>query len=459
MKTVVETLDPTRVRMAVEVPFDELAPSLASAYKRIAAQVVVPGFRKGKVPPRIIDQRIGRAAVLEEAVNEALPRLYGQAVEDNGVQPIGQPEVEITTLDDGQALAFTAEVDVRPEITLPDYRGLPAQVADADPSDDDVEEQLAALRERFGTLRAVERAAAGDFAVIDLLARRDGELVEGGEATAQTYRVGSGTMVEGLDEAVTGLSDGESATFTTTLAGGPAGGQQAEVEVSVRGVKEQDLPDLDDDFAQLASEFDTLDELRADLRERLVRVKRIEQAAEARDKVLAELLSRVEVPVPERVLAAQVDDHFQDDHGDGDHRAEVEAEARTAFARQLVLDEIAQQEQLQVTQQDLTSYLVAQAQQAGMDPQQLADQVVKAGNLPFVAADVVRGKALAFVVEEAAVTDESGRPVELKRLREDGTLATDEELAAEAAEAAEAAAEEPAGQPAAQPAGEPSPPA
>jgi trigger factor len=261
---------------------------------------------------------------------------------------------------------------------------------------------------------------------------------------AQTYKVGSATMVEGLDEAVTGLSEGDSVEFTTTLAGGPAGGAEAEVEVTVRGVKEQQLPALDDDFADLASEFDTLDELRADLRERLTRVKRLQQAAQARDAVLAELLSRVDVPLPERVVAAQVDEHFSDGHGDGDHRDEVEAEARTAFTRQLVLDEIAQAEQLQVSQDDLTTYILSQAQQAGMEPQELAESLMKAGNLPLVAADVLRGKALALVVEEAAVTDASGRPVELKRLREDGSLATDEELAAEDAQSDPAVEGEPA---------------
>ena len=442
MKTVVDTLEPTRVRLAVEVPFDELRPSLDEAYRRIAAQVVVPGFRKGKVPPRIIDQRIGRAAVLEEAVNESLPRWYAQAMQENALQPLGQPEVEVTALEEGQQLAFTAEVDVRPTIELPDYRGIPVQVADADPSEADVEQQLEALRERFGTLTGVDRAAGdGDFVVLDLVASQDGEPVEGGEVSGQTYRVGTGGMVDGLDRAVTGLSEGETATFTTTLAGGPAGGQEAAVEVTVRGVREQSLPDLDDDFAQLASEFDTLDELRADLRERLVGALRIQQAAEARDKVLAELLSRVDVPLPERVVAAQVEEHFSEQHGEQGHRAEVEAEARTSFVRQIVLDEIARAEALEVTQDDLTTYLVQQAAGAGMEPQELADRVVQGGNLPMVAADVVRSKALALVVEEAAVTDASGRPVELKRLREDGTIATAEEVAAEDAAAAAAIAE------------------
>ncbi|MGH8776780.1 MAG: trigger factor [Jiangellaceae bacterium] len=423
MKSVVETLNPTRVRLAVEVPFAELEPNIKAAYKRIATQVTIPGFRKGKVPPLVIDQRIGRPAVLDEAVNEALPRLYGQVVEENELKPLGQPEVDVTDFTDGQELKFTVEVDVRPTVSLPEWEGLQVQVDDLAVCDDDVEQQMAALRSRFGTLVGVDRPAAeGDFVMVDLDATDDGEPVEGGQATGVSYQIGSGQLVEGIDDAVTGLSAGESATFGTTLLGTNAG-DEVDCTVTVSAVKEQQLPDLDDDFAQMASEFDTLDELRADLRERAERVRRIQQAVEARDKTLDTLLDGAgEIPLPEGVISAQIDEHFTDGHGDDDHRAEFEKDLRRNLTSQFVLDELVRAEELQVSQEELTSYLIQRAAQSGVVPDQLAQQYVQSGNLPALVADVARGKALALVVEKANVVDASGRPVELERLREDGTV-------------------------------------
>ncbi len=427
MKSVVETLNPTRVRLAVEVPFAELEPSIASAYKRIAAQVTVPGFRKGKVPPLVIDQRVGRPAVLDEAVNEALPRLYGLAVEENELKPLGRPEVDVTDFADGQELKFTVEVDVRPTVTLPEWEGLHVEVDDVEVGDDDVDAEMASLRSRFGTLVGVDRPAAdGDFVMVDLTATKDGEPVEGGQATGVSYQIGSGQLVDGIDDAVTGLSAGGSATFRTTLLGTNAG-DEVDCTVTVSAVKEQELPELDDEFAQMASEFDTLDELRADLRERAERVKRLEQAVGARDKTLDKLLEGAgEIPLPEGVIAAQIEEHFTDGHGDDDHRAEFETELRRNLTSQFVLDELVTAEELQVSQEELTSYIIQRAAGTGIDPNQLAQQYVQSGNLPALVADVARGKALALVVEKAEVVDASGRPVELDRLREDGTIGEDD---------------------------------
>jgi trigger factor len=424
VKSVAETLGPTRVKLLVEVPFSELQSNLDEAYKRIASQVTVPGFRKGKVPARIIDQRFGRGAVLEEAINEALPGLYSRAVDDAEINPLGTPDVEITDLQDGEVLTFTAEVDVRPQIELPEWQGIALTVDDIEVDEDAVTEQLEQLRQRFGTLTPVERAASeGDHVTIDLAARdADGELIENGQATGLSYEVGSGTMVDGLDEAVTGLAAGESATFTTTLMG-EGDGLESQVDVTVTAVKEQELPELDDEFALLASEFDTLDELRDDIREQLVRAGRLSQAVQARDKALEHLLETVEVPVPDGLIAAQLEDHFSDGHGDDEHRAEVEQQAIRSLKAQLILDEVVKAAQVQVSQEELTEYLIQRAQQSGMSPQDFADQMVRAGNVNAVVADVARGKALAIMVEQASVTDASGNLVDLARLQEDGTIA------------------------------------
>ncbi|HEU0214523.1 MAG TPA: trigger factor [Jiangellaceae bacterium] len=424
MKSVVETLNPTRVRLAVEVPFAELEPSITSAYKRIAAQVTVPGFRKGKVPPLVIDQRVGRPVVLDEAVNEALPRLYGRAVEENELRPLGQPEVDVTDFADGHDLKFTVEVDVRPTVTLPQWEGLRVEVDGVEVSDDDVDTEMAALRSRFGTLVGVDRAAAdGDFVMVDLEATKDGEPVDGGQATGVSYQIGSGQLVDGIDDAVTGLSAGESATFRTTLLGTNVG-DEVDCTVTVTAVKEQELPDLDDDFAQMASEFDTLDELRADLRERAERRKRLSQAITARDRALDKLLEEAgHIPLPEGVIAAQVQEHFTDGHGDDDHRTEFEGDLRRTLTSQFVLDELVKAEELQVSQEELTAYILERAAQSGIDPNQLAQQYVQSGNLPALMAEVARGKALALVVQKAEVVDTSGRPVDLDRLSEDGLAA------------------------------------
>ena len=419
MKSAVETLSPTRVRLTVEVPFEELAPSVAKAYKKIAGQVAIPGFRRGKVPPPIIDQRVGRVAVLEEAVNQALPDLYGKAVEEHEVKAIGRPEVDVTEFADGKDLTFTAEVDVRPHIELPDLQGIAVTVDDVKVSEEDVEAELLALRQRFGTLVTVDRAAAeGDFVLIDLSAAVDGEVLPDGTATGLSYEVGSHQLVDGLDDVLLGLSQAGTATFTTTLAGGPHAGKQAEVTVGVSAVKERELPPLDDDFAELASEFDTVAELRATLFRQILQTKQIEQGAAARDRVLAHLLETVDIPVPDGVVAEEVRRHLEseDRAGDAAHGEEIAAEVRTSLARQFLLDEIAQVQQVNVSQEELTEHLVRRAGQYGLTPDQFASEVVKNGQVPVLVSEVVRAKALAAVVAAATVTDASGQVVDLESL-------------------------------------------
>ena len=468
MKSDLETLNPTRVKLTVEVPFAELKPSLDAAYRKIGGQVSIPGFRKGKVPPRVIDQRFGRAVVLEEAVNEALPELYGRAVEENDVQVLGQPEVDITEIEDGQHLKFTAEVDVRPQFDLPDYEGLEVTVDDADVTDAEVEEQVDGLRERFATLTGVDRAAAdGDFVSMDLSATVDGQAVDELNAKGLSYQVGSGSLLDGLDEAVTGLSVGESKEFPTTLVGGDHAGKEATVTVEVKSVKERELPELDDDFAQTASEFDTLDELRADVRKRVADMKAVQQGVQARDKVLEVLLSKVDIPLPEGVIKAEIDsrnhnlahqleaagmsrDDFLAAEGQSaeEFDADIEKRTREAMTAQFVLDKVVEKEQLSVNEQELTQHIVRSASRYGMGPDQFAQQIVSAGQVPVLVSEVVRGKALALVLEKAVVTDESGRPVDLEALREDAPDAdadlTDEILDETADGTVDSAVDEPA---------------
>ncbi|WP_020579620.1 trigger factor [Actinopolymorpha alba] len=459
MKSAVETLSPTRVRLTVEVPFEELKTSLDAAYKEIARQVTIPGFRKGKIPPSIIDQRVGRGYVLEQAVNDAIPRLYVNALQDNSVEPLGQPELDVTGFEDGADLTFTAEVDVRPEITLPDYVGVDASVEDADVTDENVDEQLTALRERFGSLTTVERAAEdGDYVTIDLSASSEGEQIEDAQASGMSYRVGSGSMLEGLDDAVRGKEAGESATFVSQLVSGDKAGEDVDVTVTVQTVKEQQLPELDDEFAQLASEFDTLDELTTDLRDRLERSKRLQQAQEAQDAVLKKLLEQMEIPLPESAIAEDVksrraaiehqlshmgitEEQYLLSEGQSQEEfvADLDERSRESMKAQFVLDEVADKEELTVSEAELTQALVQRAQQAGMSPDEYVQQVVQANYVPALVREVRRGKALAYVVENAAVTDASGRPVELKRLQPDGTYAPEsEESEGETAEAATA---------------------
>jgi trigger factor len=442
VKSAAETLSPTRVKLTVEVPFEELQPSLDSAYRRVGAQIRIPGFRPGKVPARIVDQRVGRGTVLEEAVNEAIPQFYGQAVEDAGYRVLSQPEVEVTHFEDGEQLTFTAEVDVRPTIELPDLDALPVTVDDVDVDDAQVEEQVKALADRFATLTTVDRAAGtGDFVSIDLALFADGEPVEDGTASGLSYEVGSATMMDGLDSALVGLSAGESAEFDTELAGDYLG-KAGRASVTVRSVRTKELPPLDDDFAQQASEFDTLEELKTDLRTRLERVRRLEQGMQARDKVLETLLEKVDIPLPERTIEAEAqarrDNLDQQLRANGldltaylasqdetleDHEAHILVDVQRDLRAQFLLDAIVTAGEYGIDESELTEYIVRRASRAGISPDAYAQRLVDSGTVQMAVADVLRGKALAAVLDQAAVTDASGRPVDLKRLEEDAVAA------------------------------------
>ena len=416
MKSAVENLSPTRVKLTVEVPSEELQPHVDAALKSIGSQIDVPGFRKGKIPARIIEQRVGKGAVIQEAVNEALPEFFGQAVDETGVSPIGQPEVDITEvpMTDTEDLKFTVEVDVRPEITLPDYEGLKIQVDNLEVTDADVEEKLTELRERFGTLVGVERAVEnGDFVSLDLQAEIDGEEVDSVEGVS--YEVGSGNMLEGMDEALLTMTKGETKQFAAPLAGGDQAGASADCTITVQAVKVRELPEVDDDFAQMASEFDTAEELRADVAKQAEQAKKFEQGIQARDKVLEHLLENTEIPLPESIIESEVHSHLEQESRleDDEHRAEVDGQTRQALKTQFLLDAVGEAEEVEVGQPELIEYLMMQAQQYGMEPNQFAQMLDQQGQVQSMVGEVARRKALAAALDKASIVDADGNAIDL----------------------------------------------
>jgi len=433
VKTDLEELSPTRIKLTIEVPFSELKPNLDKAYREVARQVRVPGFRPGHVPPRVIDMRIGRGVVLEQAVNDAVPELYSKAVSEHDVVPLSQPDVEVTKLDDGKELAFTAEVDVRPHFDLPDLDAVSVTVENADVDPDQVEEYLGTLRERFASLRTVDRpAGSGDFVAIDLAATVDGMAVDDAQTTGYSYEVGSGSMLDGLDEALAGMTAGETKTFAAELAGGSQAGKMADIQVTVNSVKVKDLPELDDEFAQSASEFDTIGELRAATRRQLAAVRQAGQAGQARQRLLDALIDQLDIPLPERIVESEAEHRrhsLQDQltragltmqaylESAGTTQAKLEedflADARRSVKAGFILDKVATQEDLKVSPEELSAYVTEQAYRMGVAPDQLVRQLSDNGQLPAVAADVLRGNALSWLAQHARIVDEAGRPVDL----------------------------------------------
>jgi len=440
VKSTVETLSPTRVRLAIEVPFDELQPSLQKAYREIGSQVNIPGFRKGKVPTAVIDQRIGRSTILTEAVQDTIPIQLRAAVIEHEVRMLGRPEVDITDFADGQPLKFTAEVDVRPEITLPDPATVEVTVDPVVVADEDIDARIRSLQLRFATLKTVERPAAdGDFVQIDLAATVDGTELPGGSTTNFSYEVGSASLFPGLDDALVGMSSGDAGSFSSPLTAGDYAGQDAEIAVTLRSVKEREMPAVDDDFAQLASEFDTVDELRADLANGIGRVKKMEQLYSARDKTVDALIEAADIPAPEGVVKDQVSSQrqavvdqlermgatLQDylssaDRSEEEFEADLVKEAETRVRTQLLLDAYADERELSVTEDEYMHEVVHRAQRAGMSPQQYYDQMVRAGVEASVFADIRRGKALSALLEAVSIKDTDGTAVSVAELQDTG---------------------------------------
>lgn len=418
MKSAVEKLSPTRVKLSIDVPFADLKPHIDGAYKSLSEKITIPGFRKGKVPAAMIDQRVGRGAVLDEAINAAIPSFYSQAAKDNDVLVIGRPTVEITELKDNEKLSFTIEVDIRPDIALPNFSEIKIEVDDVKVTDADIDEQVQALRTRFGTLTTVEKVvASGDFVTIDLVATKDGQALDGGTANDLSYEVGSASMMDGLDEALIGLSAGGERSFETSLVG-MAEGEKANVKVKVKAVRQRELPPIDDEFAKLASEFESLAELKADLTNRLTRLKEMEQGAQARDLLVEKLISSIDIPLPAEIIEAEVNAHLEKEGrlDDAKHRAEVNDEVRSTITREFLLDSIVKAESVAVNESELTEYLVRAASRYGMTPDQFIKEVSQAGQVTTMVAEVARAKALAQVLGRVKVVDKSGNKVDLQAL-------------------------------------------
>lgn len=460
MKSIVENLSATRVKLAVEVPFDQLKDKFDAAYQRIGQQVRVPGFRPGKVPAKILEARVGRGTVLQDVVNESLPEAYAQACQDNDLKVIGQPEIEVTEIAD-DSYKFTAEADIRPEITVPDLDAVEATVEDEETTDEEIDEQVAGLRERFSTLKGVDRAVAdGDYVSIDLNAKVDGEEVEGGSASGLSYEVGTGQLVPGIDEQLIGMRADESKTFTSALVAGEQAGKDAEVTVTVKAVKEKELPELDDDFASMASEFDSLDELKADLRAKLENAKSFGRIARARDAVLESIVAGMDFDLPQGALEQELEARKHDAVHSFDHNEdalnkwiseqgqtreefdkEIEENAEKSLRAQLVLDQIVDDEGIDVDDAEVTQYIIQQAGRFQMNPQQFADEVAKAGQVGALVADVRRNKAIELVLGKATIKDSSGEVLDLDKIRADAiasmgqTVNVGEDAAADADDA------------------------
>jgi trigger factor len=459
VKSTVEQLSPTRVKINVEVPFDELKPNFDRAYKKIAQQVRIPGFRPGKAPARILEQRLGRGVVLDEVVSEAVPAKYAEIVQAGEVRPLGRPDIEVTKIEDGDHLVFTAEVDVRPDIEMPAFGEFAVSVDDIVVTDAEIDEQVDGLRTRFGTLTGVDRPVEhGDFVMLDLSATVDGEEVEEAATTGLSYEVGSDQLIDGLDEALTGASEGERRTFTTTLMAGEFAGREAQVTASVGAVKFRELPVADDDFAQLASEFDTLEELRDDLRQRLGKVKAMQQGAQARDKLIEELLAATDVPLPESLVEAEVEarkydavqvfDHDEErlaqwleEQGQTPEQFETDlrSSSRDVVKTRLVLDAIADAEELSVNETELMERIVMQAQRYGISPNEYVQRTEATNEMGNLYAELRRTKALALVMSRATVTDATGNVVDVEAL----FGRPSPKVAAEPAESAGSPAEQP----------------
>lgn len=428
MKTAVEKLNPTLAKIEVEVPFAEFKPYLDRTYKNLSGQISVPGFRKGKLPKQLIEQRAGFDYIVEASLNDALNDYYAQALGENELSPLAQPELDVqsqpSTENREADVKLTITVTVRPEIKLPNYEGLEVEVDEVEVTAEDEVQALDALRERFGTLKTVERPAADkDFVTIDIAAEIDGEQVDA--ANDLSYQIGSGTMLDGIDEALTGLSAGEDATFETKLSGGEHAGEQATIKVKLSAVKERELPAADDEFAQLASEFDTIDELKEDIKKQVAEAKVAEQGTQARDKVLAKLVELVEIPVPEKVIEDQLEQHFNNpnaeaDHDTEEHRAEVRENTETAFKNEMVLDAVADKEEVTVDQAEMINYIITMSSQYGMDPNQFAQMLDGSGQAGALVGEVRRSKALAAVLKTAVVKDTKGNVVDLSKYLGEG---------------------------------------
>ncbi|OZG55657.1 trigger factor [Bifidobacterium tissieri] len=450
MKISVRNLEPTKVRLTVTVDPEEFEPYLDAARKEIAKQVNIPGFRKGHVPGKIIDQRIGFASVAGEAINNGIGELYSKAAEQKELRPMDQPQLDVkevpSSAKDDTRLKFTAEVEVRPKFDLPELDGMRIEVAKPAVSDEDVNARLENLRQRFGTLVGVDRPATkGDFANIDLAAEIDGESVDSQEGVS--YELGSGTMLDGLDEALDGLSAGEETTFESTLEGGDHAGQKAQVKVKVNSVKAEELPELNDDFAQEASEFDTLDELKADVRKQCERDAEGRQATEARDAFIAKLQESVEIPVPKGIKQNLAAEHLKSltpdpESATDEQKKEAEESAEKELRDQITLDTLAEKLDVKVSQSDVMNFLASIAQQYGMEPNRFISAIIQNGQIGSAVQEVGRSKGMLAGMRAVVFVDPEGNELDLSQFLGEDEAEAEAQESVEAASAAAAVADE-----------------
>lgn len=419
MKIDIERLSETAVKLSVHLDYVDFEPAIKQAYRAVAEKINIKGFRKGKVPEQVIDNQVGRAYVVQEALNDAISSAYEKAVRDNELKPVGQPDVEVTELEDRSHISFTAEVEVRPDFEVPEYSSVKVEVDAVVVDDDAVNEQLESLQKRFSNYTAVDRAAAdGDVLLVDIAGMYEGEAVADLTANALSYELGTDGILPGFDDAVLGALKDDVRTFEFTPEAGDYEGKSVSIAVTVKNVRERSLPTLNDEFAQLASEFDTLEELRADLADKVMRMKRIEQGYQARDRIQDVLLSMIDVPLPEKFLNRDIAEHFKDNHGDEAHRQEYIDGQRRSLKAQFILDKIAENEKLSVSEAELSTWLMQQAPRYGMTPQEFADALVQSGGVQMALADVRRVKALEVVLQSANVVDSNGNVVDLSELDE-----------------------------------------
>jgi trigger factor len=461
----IERLSETSAKLTITVPFAELKPHVDKAYQDIAGQVSIAGFRKGKVPRTLIDQRYGRAAVLQEAINAVLPGAYEAAIAEQKITPLGQPDVDVTKLEDDDEVEFTALVDVRPDFDLPDFATIKIDVTNADVTDEQVNERVELLRQRFATYSDVERAAKkGDYIIFDLSAAQGGKELEDSQAHGMTYQVGTGGLIDGLDEAVKGLKAGESKTFSSKLVGGLHKDESADITITVSKVQKQDLPEVDAEFAGLVSEYDTAEEMIAGLRDSLERMARLEQASQARDKALDAVIDATKFPLPENMVSGEVEARKEQiteqlsrmgmsiedylERGEESTKdpeefwADMAKHSERAIRAQIILDKIAEERAIPVSQEDLTAMLLQKAEENGSTPDEEAKHMVEHGHMAEWLGDIRRGKAVGLIVNSAKVVDANGKQVNVAGLRSDGTYA-EPEVEAEAADGKSAKTDEP----------------
>jgi trigger factor len=444
VQTTTERLEGDRVRLRVEVPESLLSPSIDAVYRRWANEIKVPGFRKGKVPRTLIDARVGPGAVRDEAVRDALPDLYRQALDAEDLHAVAPPDIEVVTFEEGSPLVFEATIDVRPDIELPDLGSIMVDAPPAEVTDEDVNEQLERLRERFAELESVAREARrGDYVLIDLKGYRHDQPVEGASAPDLLYEVGSGTGPPRLDDELEGVRPGAILKFNDTVAVGedpqtepegiapgaegggptaPGGAVEISFTVLVKEVKTKKLPALDDDFAKTVGELDTLDQLKEDLKERLAGVKAAVVEEQIRGHALQELVARTDLTAPEVLVEAEFEHrlgHFEDQlkragatlaeyaHSaqvtELEIRRDIREEATKAVKADLLLEEIARRQEIDVTEEDVGREIAVLAARTGKEPKEVAQMLADSGRLGALAADIMRGKALDYLVQSVNV--------------------------------------------------------